>query len=64
MLLSPYVEGQETGDILSESQIRRRMEIIMPYTNASARSLVPKGNELIPGIAYDKGLRTMVGVVS
>jgi len=29
---SPYEEGQKPGDILSENQIRRRMEIISPYT--------------------------------
>ncbi|MEZ4954201.1 MAG: MFS transporter [Saprospiraceae bacterium] len=62
LCFSPYVEGQETGDILSESQIRRRMEIIMPYTKWIRSFSCTEGNELIPRIAHDKGLRTMVGV--
>ncbi len=62
LCFSPYVEGQETGDILSESQIRRRMEIIMPYTKWIRSFSCTEGNELIPRIAHDKGLKTMVGV--
>ncbi|MEZ4684617.1 MAG: MFS transporter [Bacteroidia bacterium] len=58
---SPYVEGQETGDILSEAQIRRRMEIIMPHTAWIRSFSCTEGNELIPRIAHDKGLKTMVG---
>ena len=29
---SPYIEGQKPGDVITEKQIRRRMEIIKPYT--------------------------------
>jgi GPH family glycoside/pentoside/hexuronide:cation symporter len=61
LCFSPYVEGQETGDILSESQIRRRMEIIMPYTSWIRSFSCTEGNELIPEIAHEKGLKTMVG---
>ena len=61
LCFSPYVEGQDAGDILSESQIRRRMEIIMPYTNWIRSFSCTEGNELIPKIAHDKGLKTMVG---
>ena len=61
LCFSPYVEGQETGDILSESQIRRRMEIIMPYTQWIRSFSCTEGNELIPQIAHEKGLKTMVG---
>ena len=32
LCFSPYVEGQQPGDQISEEQIRRRMEIIKPYT--------------------------------
>ncbi|MCB0518469.1 MAG: glycosyl hydrolase [Saprospiraceae bacterium] len=62
LCFSPYVEGQETGDILSESQIRRRMDIIMPYTRWIRSFSCTEGNELIPKIAHDKGLKTLVGV--
>lgn len=61
LCFSPYVEGQEAGDILSESQIRRRLEIIMPYTQWIRSFSCTEGNELIPRVARDKGLKTMVG---
>ncbi|RMF01932.1 MAG: glycosyl hydrolase [Bacteroidetes bacterium] len=61
LCFSPYVEGQAAGDILSEEQIRRRMEIIMPYTKAIRTFSCTEGNELIPRIAKEKGLKTMVG---
>ncbi|HKK73774.1 MAG TPA: MFS transporter [Saprospiraceae bacterium] len=61
LCFSPYVEGQETGDILSETQIRRRMEIITPYTQWIRSFSCTEGNELIPKIAREKGLKTMVG---
>jgi GPH family glycoside/pentoside/hexuronide:cation symporter len=61
LCFSPYVEGQETGDILSEEQIHRRMEIIMPHTEWIRSFSCTEGNELIPRIAHEKGLKTMVG---
>lgn len=61
LCFSPYAEGQEAGDILSESQIRRRMDIIMPYTRWIRSFSCTEGNELIPAIAREKGLKTIVG---
>lgn len=61
LCFSPYVEGQGAGDILSEMQIRRRMDIIMPYTKWIRSFSCTEGNELIPRIAHDKGLKTMAG---
>ncbi|GAB4418701.1 MAG: hypothetical protein OHK0039_30390 [Bacteroidia bacterium] len=61
LCFSPYVEGQDTGAILSSAQIRRRMEVIMPYTRAIRSFSCTEGNELIPHIAREKGLKTMVG---
>jgi GPH family glycoside/pentoside/hexuronide:cation symporter len=61
LCFSPYVEGQDTGDVLSDEQIRRRMEIIMPYTKRIRSFSVTEGNELIPRIAHEKGLKSMVG---
>ena len=58
---SPYVEGQATGDILTEEQIRRRMDIITPHTGWIRSFSCTEGNELIPRTAHDKGLKTMVG---
>ena len=61
LCFSPYLEGQKAGDILSEKQIRRRMEIISPYTKWVRSFSCTEGNELIPEIAHNKGLKTIVG---
>ncbi len=61
LCFSPYLEGQKPGNRLSESQIRMRMEIIAPYTRAIRSFSCTDGNELIPRIAKEYGLRTLVG---
>ncbi len=61
LCFSPYVEGQEPGDQLSEEQIRRRMDIIRPYTNWIRSFSTTEGNELIPVIAKEYGIKTLVG---
>ncbi|MBO3117110.1 glycosyl hydrolase [Winogradskyella sp. DF17] len=58
---SPYEEGQKPGDQLSEAQIRRRLEIIKPYTDWIRSFSCTDGNELIPRIAKEMGLKTLVG---
>ena len=58
---SAYEEGQEPGDILSEEQIRRRMAIIAPHTEWVRSFSCTDGNELIPAIAHEFGLKTLVG---
>lgn len=58
---SSYVEGQEPGDQISAEQIRARMEIIKPYTSWVRTFSCTDGNEMIPIIAKDMGLKTMVG---
>ncbi|MCS4432758.1 glycosyl hydrolase family 17 protein [Aquiflexum gelatinilyticum] len=58
---SPYTEGQKPGDIISEEQIRRRLEIIRPYTSWVRSFSCTDGNELIPKIAKEYGLKTLVG---
>lgn len=58
---SPYVEGQKPGDQLTEDQIRRRMDIIRPYTQWIRSFSCTEGNELIPKIAKEYGIKTLVG---
>jgi exo-beta-1,3-glucanase (GH17 family) len=58
---SPYEEGQKPGDQLSEKQIRRRLKIIKPYTKWVRSFSCTEGNELIPKIAKEMGMKTMVG---
>ena len=61
LCFSPYEEGQEPGDQLSEAQIRRRLEIIKPYTDWIRSFSCTDGNELIPVIAKEYGIKTLVG---
>ncbi len=59
---SPYVEGQSPGIQLGEAQIRERLAIIQPYVHWIRTFACSEGNELIPAIAKENGLKTMVGV--
>lgn len=61
LCFSPYGEGQNIGDQLSEEQIRKRMEVITPYTKWVRSFSCTDGNEFIPKVAQEKGLKTMVG---
>ena len=58
---SPYAEGQQAGDILSANQIKRRLDIIAPHTRWIRSFSCTEGNELIPEMAHQKGLKTIVG---
>jgi exo-beta-1,3-glucanase (GH17 family) len=58
---SPYLEGQEPGNLITEEQIRSRIEIIKPYTKWIRTFSCTDGNEMIPRIAKEYGLKTMVG---
>lgn len=58
---SLYADGQEPGDIIGEEQIRRRMEILKPHTKWIRTFSCIEGNELIPVIAKEYGIKTMVG---
>lgn len=61
LCFSPYEDGQEPGDQLTEEQIRRRIEIIKPYTKWVRSFSCTDGNEMIPAIAKEYGLKTLVG---
>lgn len=61
MCFSPYVEGQNIGDILTEEQISNRIEIIKPYTKWVRSFSCTDGNEHTPKIAKKHGLKTIVG---
>lgn len=58
---SIYEEGQKPGDIISEEQVRRRMKIIAPYTKWVRSFSCTDGNEFIPIIAREFGIKTLVG---
>ena len=61
LCFSAYTQGQHAGDPLSESQVRRRIELIAPHTRWLRSFACTQGHELIPKAARDKGLKTMVG---
>ena len=59
---SPYVEGQGPGTQIGDAQIRERLAFIQPYVKWIRTFSCSEGNELIPAIARENGLNTMVGV--
>jgi len=58
---SPYMEGQEPGEPVTEEQIRRRMAIIKPHVKWIRSFSCTEGNEMIPRIAHEMGIKTLVG---
>jgi glucan 1,3-beta-glucosidase len=58
---SLYEEGQKPGDIISADQIRKRMQILKPHTSWIRSFSCIEGNENIPKIAKEMGMKTLVG---
>ncbi|MFC6877148.1 glycosyl hydrolase family 17 protein [Flavobacterium myungsuense] len=61
LCFSLYEDGQKPGDIITEEQVRRRMKIIAPYTKWVRSFSCTEGNEFIPMIAKEYGIKTLVG---
>jgi len=58
---SLYEEGQKPGDIIYGDQIRKRIDILKKYTGWIRTFSCIEGNELIPKIAKEAGMKTLVG---
>ena len=58
---SAYLEGQAPGSQLSREQIEERMKILKPHVSWVRSFSCVDGNELIPQIAHENGLKTLVG---
>jgi len=60
---SPYEGNQNPGELskISIEQIQRRLKIIQPYTQWIRTFSCTYGNENIPKIAHEMGLKTIVG---
>ncbi len=58
---SLYEDGQKPGELITEEQVRRRMKIIQPYTQWVRSFSCIEGNELIPMVAKEFGMKTLVG---
>lgn len=58
---SPYEGTQEPGDPISEVQVRRKLELLLPHSNWIRVFSCTQGNEIIPKLAKEYGFRTLVG---
>ena len=58
---SLYEDGQEPGDIISEEQVRRRLRTLSPHIEWVRSFSCTEGNELIPKVAKEFGIKTLVG---
>ena len=61
LCFSAYTQGQRAGDVLSQAQVQRRIDLIQPHIRWVRSFACTEGHELIPQLARDKGLKTMVG---
>jgi glucan 1,3-beta-glucosidase len=58
---SIYEDGQKPGSIITRQQVERRMRIIQPYTKWIRSFSCIEGNEFVPQVAKEMGLKTLVG---
>ena len=58
---SPYEGTQEPGDPISEAQVRRKLELLVPHTQWIRVFSCTQGNEIIPKLAKEYGFKTLVG---
>jgi GPH family glycoside/pentoside/hexuronide:cation symporter len=61
LCFSAYAQGQGAGDLLTAAQVRRRIEIVAPHTRWVRSFACTEGHQLIPKLAREQGLKTMVG---
>ena len=58
---SPYEGTQEPGAPISEAQVRRKLELLVPHTRWIRVFSCTQGNEIIPKLAKEYGFKTLVG---
>lgn len=61
LCFSMYEDGQKPGDYISVEQVRRRLKIMEPYTKWVRSFSCIEGNEFVPKIARELGMKTLVG---
>lgn len=61
LCFSPYLDGQSPGSQVSAEQIRQRLQVMAPHARWVRSFSCTDGNELVPGIAHELGLKTLVG---
>ncbi|SDG38313.1 glycoside hydrolase family 17 protein [Psychroflexus sediminis] len=58
---SMYEDGQEPGDSITEEQVRRRINILKPHVQWVRSFSCIEGNEFVPKVAKEEGMKTLVG---
>ncbi|MCB0285910.1 MAG: glycosyl hydrolase, partial [Calditrichaeota bacterium] len=58
---SVYLNDQKPGSLISAEQIADRMQIVKPYVKWIRSFSCTDGNEQIPKIAKENGIKTLVG---
>jgi len=61
LCFSPYEGDQQPGDAFTEVQVRRKMELLRPYTEWLRIFSCTDGNEVLPQLAKEYGFKTLVG---
>lgn len=58
---SPYSEGQNPGDTISEKQVRKRLEVLKPHTTWIRVFSTANQHQKIPAIAKEMGFKVIMG---
>ena len=58
---SMYEDGQQPGDHITEDQVMRRMKILKPHIEWVRSFSCIEGNEFVPKVAKELGIKTLVG---
>lgn len=58
---SMYEDGQQPGNHITKEQVERRIKILKPYAKWVRSFSCIEGNEFVPQIAHEYGMKTMVG---
>lgn len=58
---SMYEDGQQPGDHITEEQVRRRLQILKPHIKWVRSFSCIEGNEFVPKVAKELGIKTLVG---
>lgn len=61
LCFSMYEDGQEPGDNITEEQVMRRMKILQPHIKWIRSFSCIEGNEFVPKVAKELGIKTLVG---
>lgn len=61
LCFSMYEDNQKPGETISKLQVRKRIQIIKPYIKWVRSFSCIEGNEHIPRIAHQNGIKTLVG---